>query len=237
MSTDTAGRQHIGSLLAAAGVVLGVVAGLVQAGIGSDIPAWTGAKASPGALGALTIMLSLVAGAGWAALPNQHPRRAHPSEPLLAVAALVVPAVLGFTTVGRLWLLPGPLLLVGATFSVASWKDAAALTRRSWTRVLLASLGGFEMLIAAGAAPVAMAVGAAGGAALVAAAVFGAHPRWRFLGLVVLGTVPFAALAWTALVPVLVLIVAAALSTALLRAPAGRLATPPMAARTHVGLG
>lgn len=233
MNTDTASRQRIGGLLAAAGAVLGVVAGLVQASVGSDIPDWTGAKASPGALGALTIVLSLVAGAGWAAL-----RRPHRGERLLAVAALVVPAVVGSTTVGRLWLLPGPLLLVAAALSIASWKDAAALTRRNWTRVLLASLGGFEMLMAAGAAPVVMAVGAAGGAALAFAAVFGAHMRWRFAGLVVLGTVPFAALAWTAVVPVLVLLVAAALSTALLRSPAGdHLATPPMAARTHAGLG
>jgi hypothetical protein len=89
-------------------------------------------------------------------------------------------------------------------------------------RVLLAALGGFEMLMAAGAAPAVMAVGAAGGTALVAAAITGARRRWLFLGLVLLGTIPFATVAWTALVPVLLLLVAAALATTLLRQPAAR---------------
>jgi hypothetical protein len=214
VNADAAGRRRIGSMLAASGAVLGVVAGVVQASVGSDIPDWTGAKASPGALGALTIVLSLVAGAGWAAL-----RRPRPGEPLVAVAALVVPALVCFTTVGRLWLVPGPLLLVGATLSIASWREAAELTRRSWIRVLLAALGGFEILMAAGAAPVQMAVGAGGGAAVVAAAVTGAQRRWLFLGLVLVGTIPFATLAWAALVPVLLLLVAVALATPLLHHP------------------
>jgi len=214
VNADAAGRRRIGSMLAAAGAVLGVVAGIVQASVGSDIPDWTGAKASPGALGALTIVLSLVAAAGWAGL-----RRPTAGEPLVALAALVVPALVGFTTVGRLWFAPGPLLLVGAALSIASWRETADLTRRSWTRVLLAALGGFEMLMAAGATPAVMAVGAAGGAALVAAAITGAHRRRRFIGLVLLGTIPFATVAWTALVPVLLLLVAAALATALLRQP------------------
>jgi hypothetical protein len=219
VNADAAGRRRIGSMLAVSGAVLGVVAGVVQASVGSDIPDWTGAKTSPGALGALTIVLSLVAGAGWAALPR--PVRGQPplGEPLVAVAALVVPALVCFTTVGRLWLVPGPLLLVGATLSIASWREAAELTRRSWIRVLLAALGGFEILMAAGAAPVEMAVGAGGGAAVVAAAVTGAQRRWLFLGLVLVGTIPFATLAWAALVPVLLLLVAVALATPLLHHP------------------
>lgn len=214
MNGDAVRRRRIGSMLAISGAVLGAVAGIVQASVGSEIPDWTGSKASPDALGALTIALSLVAGVGCAAM-----RRPHRDEPLVAVAAIVVPALVGFTTVGRLWLVPGPLLLVGATLSIASWSDAADLTRRSWTRVLLASLGGFEMLMAVGATPVVMAVGAAGGAALVAAAITGAQRRGRFVGLVLLGSIPFAAVAWTALIPVLLLLVATALAATLLPQP------------------
>jgi len=112
-----------------------------------------------------------------------------------------------------------------AVLGIASWRDAAALTRRSWTRVLLAALGAFEMVMGAGAAPVVMAVGVAGGAALVAAAVAGPRRRPIFLGLVLVGTVPFAAIAWTALVPVLLLLVTAALAATLLREPLPRVRT------------
>jgi hypothetical protein len=142
---------------------------------------------------------------------------------LVAVVALGLPALVCFTTVGRLWIVPGPLLLIGATLSIGSWSEAADLTRRNWTRVLLASLGGFEMLMAAGATPVVMAVGVAGGAALVAGAWAWAGDHRTVLAgaLIALGTVPFAALAWIALVPLLLLLVAVALATTLFRQAAG----------------
>jgi hypothetical protein len=43
------------------------VAGVIQATAGHRIPDWTGAKQAPGALGLLTIILSLLAGlaAAW----------------------------------------------------------------------------------------------------------------------------------------------------------------------------
>lgn len=144
--TVTADRRHIGSALAAGGAALGVVAGTVQASVGSDIPSWTGAKASPGALGVLTVVLSIVAGAGCVTLRRPH---VGPGGRLVAVAALAVPGLVCFTTVGRLWFVPGPLLLIGAARNVGGWREAADVTRRNWMRVLLAPLGGFEMLMAA----------------------------------------------------------------------------------------
>jgi len=70
------------------------------------------------------------------------------------------------------------------------------------------------MLMAAGAAPTVLIVGLAGGACIVGAAWLaterGSGP---FIGLVALGTLPFVAVAWTALVPVLLALVAAGLST------------------------
>jgi len=210
----TADRRRLAAVLAAVGAALGVVAGVIQASVGSDIPEWTGAKAEPGALGVLTVVLSLFSASGALAL-----RRSHVGARgrLLAAATLVVPALVCFTSVGRLWFLPGPLMLAAGILSVDSWSQAAHLVRRSWIRILLASLGGFEMLMAAGAAPTVLMVGFAGGSCLVAAAWLGTkRGSGVFLGLVALGTLPFAALAWTALVPVLLLLVAAALSTSVL---------------------
>jgi len=210
----TADRRRLGAALASAGAALGVVAGVAQATVGSDIPEWTGAKAEPGGLGVLTVALSLVAAAGALALRRPH---VEAEGRLLAAATLVVPALVGFTTVGRLWFLPGPVLLVAGTLSVGSWRQAACLVRRNWIRILLASLGGFEMLMAAGAAPTVLMVGFAGGSCIVAAAWLGSkRGSGVFLGLVALGTLPFAALAWAALVPVLLLLVAAALGTSVL---------------------
>lgn len=213
-----ADRRCIGNTLAAAGSALGVLAGIIQATVGASIPYWTGAKASPGALGALTVVLSLVAAAGCAMS-----RRPHfgGGGRLVAVVALVLPALVCFTTVGRLWIVPGPLLLIGATLSIGSWSEAADLTRRNWIRVLLASLGGFEKLMAAGATPVVMAVGVAGGAALIAGAWAAGQKPVLAGALIALGTVPFAALTWMALVPVLLLLVAVALATTLFRQAAG----------------
>ena len=91
---------------------------------------------------------------------------------------------------------------------------------RNWSQVLLAALGGCELVMAAGAAPVVMVVGAVGGAALIMAASVAGHRRSLAAGLMMLGTAPFATLAWTALVPVLVLLLVAALAAPVLSAPA-----------------
>lgn len=104
---------------------------------------------------------------------------------------------------------------------------SAGLTHRRWLRILLAALGACEVLMAAGATPVVTAVGLAGGAALVAAAGLGARHRGPFAGLVLLGTVPFAAIAWSALVPLLLLVVAVALAVAVLREESSAVGVSP----------
>jgi hypothetical protein len=138
-------RSRLGAGLAFAGAVLGATTGVVQATAGSDIPSWTGGKAQPVALGLVTIALSAVAFAGGTAL--RRPQVSGAGR-LIATAGLVVPGLVCFTTVGRLWFLPGPMLLAGAALGVEDWREAARLTRRGWLRILLASLGGFEMLMA-----------------------------------------------------------------------------------------
>jgi hypothetical protein len=203
------GRRRVGLALAALGAGLGVLAGAVQATVGSEIPAWTGDKADPTPLGLLTIGLSAAAGGGL--LMARRPETA-PGTRLAALAATVVVALVCFSTVGGLWLLPGPLLLVGALLAVGSWSDALRTARRHWPRVLIAALGGCQLLLAAGASPVLMVVGGASGVALVTAAVVSTRGPRVAAGLLVLGTVPFAVLAWTAFAPVLVLLLAGALA-------------------------
>jgi hypothetical protein len=143
---------------------------------------------------------------------------------LLPPLAAAASALIGFTTVGRLWYLPGPLMLAAIVVGVRDWSSVAARARHSWTRLLLAVLGCCDLLLAASASPWMTLLAATSGAALIAAAVL-RHDQPRFaVGLVVLGTVPFALIAWTALVPVLVLVLALSLLALTRRAGAARLA-------------
>ncbi|HYU83242.1 MAG TPA: hypothetical protein VEK80_00440 [Kribbellaceae bacterium] len=220
MTTLVHRRRRTGSTLAVAGGVLGMIAGVAQSTVGSSIPAWTGAKASPGALGLLTVALSALATASAVTLRRPQIRA---GGLLAAVAGVAVPALVCFTTVGRLWLIPGPLLLIGAALSVENGKEVIATARQEWLRILLAALGATELLMAAGAAPVPMTIGIVGGTALVGAASLATRARLVAAGLVVVGTVPFAAVAWAAIIPVLVLVLAAGLAVPVVRAsPAAR---------------
>jgi len=203
------GRGRLIHGLAAFGAGAGAVAGTVQATVGSQIPAWAGDKNDPIPLGLLTIALSVVAGGGL--LMARRPETSAGTR-LAALAATVVATLVCFSTVGRLWLLPGPLLLVGAVLAVDNWSDAVGSARRHWPLVLIAALGGCQLLLAAGAAPALMVVGGVSGVAMVTAAVASTRSPRVAAGLLVLGTVPFAVAAWTAIAPVLVLLLAGALA-------------------------
>lgn len=90
----------------------------------------------------------------------------------------------------------------------------------TWSRSLLVILGGCQFLMAARAEPVTTVVGVLSGVALVAAALVPQRERLVSAGLVLVGTVPFAAVAWSALVPLLVLLVGLSLAAPLVRRPA-----------------
>lgn len=193
-------RRQAAAGLGLAGSLLGVAAGLVQATVGDRIPDWTGAKQSPVALGLLTVALSLLAG-----LAAHRQRRAGLSAGVRATCAVGMagPGLLCLSTVGRLWYLPAVLLLAAAALTISSWRDTAAALAAGWWRVLLGALAGCELLMAATAAPVAMVAGAVGAAALVTAA-WRDQPRpWARWALVGVGTIPFAVLGWTSIVPLL----------------------------------
>jgi hypothetical protein len=199
------GRHRTAAILGVVGALLGVVAGTVQATVGSQIPQWTGAKASPVALGLLTIGLSLLA--GWAALRQRTGGLSAWARTACALA-LIGPGLLCLSTVGRLWYPSAILMVVAGIMTIDSWPDTVRAFAADWLRVLLTALGGFEILMAAGASPVLMAVGAVGGVTLIAAAWYRTARRGVLVCMIVAGTVPFAALAWTGIVPVLLAAVA-----------------------------
>ena len=209
-----ADRHRWVAVLGLGGSALGAAAGIVQATVGSQIPEWTGAKAAPVALGLLTIGLSLLA--GWAALRQRTAGLSVWGRTTCALG-LIGPGLLCLSTVGRLWYPSALLLVVAGAMTVDSWSDTARAFTRDWPRVLLTALGCFEILMAAGAAPLLMVVGTAGGVSVIAAAWLRTAPRGVLVGLVVAGTVPFAALAWTAIVPVFLAVVVLALAVPLVR--------------------
>ena len=203
------GRMRQARALLIVGAVLAMVAGLVQSTMGSRIPAWTGDKADPGPLGALTLVLGAIALLGATLLTA--PRRSATVR-VGAGAAIGLVAAIGFTTVGRLWWLPGPLLALGLVVSIEDWHALRSAIRREWWRVLLVALGCCELLMVVRAHPAVTVLGVVAGVALIAAAVPAAQ-RWT-IALAVVGPLPFAALAWTALVPLIVSVVAAFVAVA-----------------------
>lgn len=208
------GRHRWVAGLGLTGGVLGAVAGTMQATVGSQIPEWTGAKASPVALGLLTVALS--SAACWAAFAQRDPRLSVGGRAVCALA-LVGPGLLCLSTVGRLWYPSAWLLVAAGALTIDSWPDTGRAVAAEWFRVLLGALGGCQLLMAAGAAPAVAIVGVVGGLALIAAAGWRAAPRPVLAGLLVVGILPFAALAWAAVVPPLVALLAALIAIPALR--------------------
>jgi hypothetical protein len=196
-----------------AGSVLGVVVGLVQASWGSQIPDWTGDKREPVALGILTVALALLAGLAAVRQPGTD----GPLGRAACAVGLVGPGLLGLTTAGRLWYLPAVALVAAGLVTVESRQATVAVLGANWWRVLLSVLAVTQLVMAAGAAPVPMAVGAIGGVALLIAAWLRTGARSRTWALVVVGAVPFAVVAWAAVVPVLVAVEALGLAAVISR--------------------
>ncbi|KQW50976.1 hypothetical protein ASC77_25315 [Nocardioides sp. Root1257] len=194
----SAGR--LSARLGVAGAALGMTAGTAQVVIGPRIPAWTGDKLANGPLGLLTVALSALA--GLAALRQRDPNLSVQGRTACALA-MIGPGLLCLTTVGRLWYLPAALLLPAGLLTVHSWRGAAAALGRDCNRGLLTALGASEMMMVANGPGRLMLVGGLGGAALLVATWWRSAPRRWTAALVVLGTVPFAVMAWTVVLPVL----------------------------------
>ena len=232
MSTREA-QHRVAQRLGVTGGALGVLAGVVQATVGGHLPAWSGNKLDPARLGVLTIALALLAIVA-AARQREPDLRVGPRAACSLV--ILVPALLCFSTVGRLWYLPGLLLLLAAVRTIDSFSSTARLIARNWLRCLLAALGAAELLMAAGASPPVLVVGAIGGTALIAAASL-ATSRLALAGLTTLGSVPFASVAWTAVLPFVLLLAAAGIVVALIRQPTGQRAPGTAPSRAALQLG
>jgi hypothetical protein len=114
-------------LAGVAGAALGIVAGIAQWAFGNQIPEWTGNKLHPVQLGIITIALSLIA---LAAVVFAHRDPTIPLRVRVALAvAILLAAVVCFTTVGRLWYVPGPLLIAAAGLLLAASPGAPRRSR------------------------------------------------------------------------------------------------------------
>ena len=207
--------QLVAARLAALGGMLGIVAGVAQSTIGSRIPDWSGNKGNPVALGLLTVAL------GTSVLTAARTLRAttDPRAEMLAAVTLWFAAVgvLCSTTVGRLWAIPGTLLLTaaGVTLAVCGWQRFRSVLATKWLRGLFGLLGALELLMAVSAAPaIRIAAGLVAGVALVAAAIMTRPGRRTIVTVLVAATLPFAILTWWTIVTPLLTIVALTIGVA-----------------------
>ena len=223
----------IAGRLGAIGAMVGVAAGITQATIGSRIPNWSGNKAHPVALGLLTVALSVSALVAARTLRTAPPPG---NETLTAITLwFAVVAFVCSTTVGRLWAIPGVLVLAaaGVTLMAFGWHHFLSVVAKNWLRGLLGILGALELLMAVSAAhAITVAAGLVAGGALIAAAVLTKPGRQTTVSLLVAASLPFAILTWWTIVTPLLTIVAFVIGVAatrvcvVIRVDAGIAATP-----------
>ena len=99
------------------GAALGIAAGIAPWAVGNEIPEWTGDKLHPVQLGIIINRPQ----------PDRHGSgRVRASQSTISprarvalAAVILLAAVVCFTTVGRLWYVPGPLLIIAAGFLLA----------------------------------------------------------------------------------------------------------------------
>ncbi|AEV27922.1 hypothetical protein SpiGrapes_0058 [Sphaerochaeta pleomorpha str. Grapes] len=106
--------------------ILGILSGIIELSIGFLIREWIGNKENPVILGFVTLLLSVLA------LVSILSARSLPSlgnnSRLAIFLGVFIPSVICFTTVGRLWYIPGPMLLATAFLLAYSfWIQPAPL--------------------------------------------------------------------------------------------------------------
>lgn len=216
----TVGRSA--AILGVVGATLGLVAGLVELTAGPSIRSWVGNKEDTTRLGLATLVLAAIAFAAALALL----RRPDASAPrrLALAAALLLPGLICFTTVGRLWYVPGALLLAAGLLVAADLrnelKEVAVAAGRSWTAILTAVLGCFYVFLGATALGLAGVLGIAGG--LLVLGLVAARRKLPVpiaLALLLLAALPFAALTWWSVATPLIGILLLAVGVPALRGP------------------
>jgi len=193
------GITRAAALVGTIGASLGLAAGLAELTFGPSIRSWVGNKADTTRLGLATVVLAALALVA-ALVLLRRPRAPAPVRLALA-AGLLIPGLICFTTVGRLWYVPG-VLLVGAGIATVvdlrkEMREVATTLGRNWTAVLTVVLGAFYVFLGATALGLAGILGILGGLlAFTLVAARGALPTPVALGLLLAAALPFAALTW-----------------------------------------
>ncbi|MCW3046487.1 MAG: hypothetical protein JWO74_771 [Solirubrobacterales bacterium] len=215
-------RDRLASRLALVGAGLGVFAGVAELTFGPSIRDWVGNKQDTTRLGLTTIILSSVALAS-AGVLQRADSRAH-SHRLAVALGLVVPAVICFTTVGRLWLVPGSLLLVagGLLLSAAQRGELGhAVDERRWYTGLVALCGAYYIFLGATALGLAGLLGVLGGLLIWGAMASASRSRRAAYALLALGALPFAAVTWWSAITPLIAVLALVLGRTAIRQAGG----------------
>ena len=207
---------RIATGLGVVGGTLGLAAGLAELAAGPSIRSWVGNKQDTTRLGLATLVLSAIALAAAIALARR-PAAAAPRRFAL-VAGLLLPGMICFTTVGRLWYLPGALLVAAGVLALADLRrDAAVITAavaRKWTTVLTALLGCFYVFLGATELGITGLVGIVGGILVLAAAAgHGRTPRRCRTPFLFVAVAPFAVLTWWSVVTPLIALLAIAIGS------------------------
>ena len=197
------------------GAALAILAGMIEVTIGPQIRSIVGGKADTTRLGIVTLALSSMAFV--AALQLGRRDRSSPGATIAICGALAVPGIVCFTTVGSLWLIPGPLLLAGAAgvLATSGHRPGTFLTvlEQQAAMILAGTLAVLYVLLGLTAIAGVGAAGVAGGAIVIGLLVPGRRRRPVVTAsMVVVAVLPFSVLAWWSVaVPVvgLLLIIAA----------------------------
>ena len=180
----------------------------------AEIRDWVGDKQDTTRLGVTTLLLSLIALSA-VALLWRRPAASGPTR-LLAAAGLLIPAAICFTTVGRLWYLPGALLIAGGVIVLAGLRHEGAQMRgsiaRHWLAGLTVVLGVYYVFLGSVALGPAGTLGILGGLLIMIAVLVPARGSTRLVvSLLVVGALPFAILTWWSVVTPLIGVLALAI--------------------------
>lgn len=207
-------RPELGRIAAGLGMLggtLGLAAGLAELAAGPSIRSWVGDKNDTTRLGLTTLLLAGIALA--AAIELARKPDASPARKFALAAGLLLPGLICFTTVGRLWYLPGALLVAGGILVLAGLRGEtaviAAAVERSWTTILTVGLGCLYVVLGATALGLAGLFGVIGGILVLAAVTAPDRIAGRYRVIVLLAAlVPFAALTWWSVVTPLIALLA-----------------------------
>ncbi len=131
---------------------LGILAGLIEMSIGAQILPWIGNKESPVVLGLITFFLSSIALLSVLSARN-HVKLTNDRK-LAIFFGVLLPAVICFTTVGRLWYLPGSLLIMTCLllahefwFGQSKLSSPKIISRKFWVNQILGGIGSLIILV------------------------------------------------------------------------------------------